>query len=90
MSNSDPSKDQVYHLLSTASAANMCGISTRRFLTAAHAGQLGDVEILQIGEQQFVRYTSLHEFLSGKKAARVADDVDLFGESPGVAAIARG
>lgn len=55
----------VHHLVSVKDAAARAGLSTKMFLVAAHAGQLGAVELMYIGRQQFVRASALADFLQG-------------------------
>lgn len=57
----------THYLMPVADAATVAGLSTKRFLVAAAAGQLGDTEILQIGTSQYVRGSSLFDFLEGKR-----------------------
>lgn len=60
----------VHHLISVKDAAARAGLSTKMFLIAAHAGQLGAVELMCIGRQQFVRASVLADFLQGEPADR--------------------
>ncbi|MGJ7506847.1 hypothetical protein [Variovorax sp. GT1P44] len=74
----------IYHLMPVAKAAEEAGLSTKLFLVAAAAGQLGNVEILQIGTSQYVRGSSLFDFLEDRRAKGTASgaDVDLFAAEP--------
>ena len=49
----------------------------KSFLAAA-AGQLGNVEILQIGTSQYVRGSSLFDFLEDRRKAAPPEPADLF------------
>ena len=73
MPDPNASKDRVFHLLPVKSAAELCGISTKLLLNAAHAGQMGNVEILRLGEQDFVRACSLIDFIDGKPRTSAPD-----------------
>jgi len=72
----DPRSYTVHHLLSVQEAAARAGLSTKLFLVAAQAGQLGPVELMYLGRQKFVRASALSDFLLG--TAKGAEGDDLF------------
>jgi hypothetical protein len=55
-----------HHLLSVPDAARHCGIPAKVLKTAAARGQMGDVQLLQLGSRQFVHAAKLFDFLEGR------------------------
>ncbi|MBT2304700.1 hypothetical protein J7E70_30230 [Variovorax paradoxus] len=60
----------VHVLLPVSQAARHCGISGKLFRAAAARGQLGSVQLLQVGQRQYVHGGALFDFLEESKKAK--------------------